>query len=351
MTIPEEQLGRLREAKLKALRSEEIQGIIAAKDGVIARFSPSFQPGQIENLSEDVLRAFLLFDNNKHWTGLHRQSNRICENMELTRKALAALVNRDLSMTDRFAPAQKIRGFGKGILTAILHVAYPDEYGVWNNTAVDALIELGLVPNHPRGATMGQKYQATNDLLQDMAAALDVDLWTLDSIWWGFGSDDPEEEIAETEILDTQTGAKLDKVSFFLERHLQDFLHDNWERTTLGQDWDILNEDGDTGYEYVTPVGRIDLLARAKDGSGWLVIELKKGKSSDIVVGQVLRYMGWVRAHLAQNGEPVRGMIISAEHDTKLVYAVSATSDLSYMAYEVEFRLKDGPTIQDMMAS
>ena len=351
MTIPEEQLGRLREAKLRALRSEEIQGIIAAKDGVITRFSPSFQPGQIENLSEDVLRAFLLFDNNKHWTGLHRQSNRICEDMELTRKALAALVNRDLSMTDRFAPAQKIRGFGKNILTAILHVAYPDDYGVWNNTAVDALIELGMVPDHPRGATMGQKYEATNDLLKEVAAALDVDLWTLDSIWWSFGWEFPEDEITENDTVDTETMVKLDKVSFGLERHLHDFLYDNWERTTLGQDWDILNEEGDTGYEYRTLVGKIDLLARAKNGNGWLVIELKKGKSSDVVVGQVLRYMGWVRAHLAQSGEPVRGMIISAEHDSKLVYAVSATSDLSYMAYEVEFRLKDGPTIQDLITS
>lgn len=348
MTIPEEQLGRLREAKHRALHNDEIKCIIAAKDEVIARFSRSFHPGKIENISEDVLRAFLRFENNRHWTGLHRQSNRICEDMVSTRKALGALVNRNLTMTERFAPALAIRGFGKGILTAILHVAYPDHYGVWNNTAVDALIGLGLVPAHSRGATMGEKYEATNNLLKEMALAIDVDLWTLDSIWWGFGSDDPDEEITEFEILDAQTGAKLDKVSFFLERHLHDFLHDNWESTTLGQDWDILNVDGDTGYEYVTPVGRIDLLARSKSGSGWLVIELKKGKSSDVVVGQVLRYMGWVKAHLAQDGEPVRGMIISAEHDSKLVYAVSATSDLSYLAYEVEFRLKAGPTVQEL---
>lgn len=43
------------------------------------------------------------------------------------------------------------------------------------------------------------------------------------------------------------------------------------------------------------------------------MIELKRDKSSDAVVGQILRYMGWVQKHLAENGELVSGLIIATE--------------------------------------
>ena len=38
------------------------------------------------------------------------------------------------------------RAWAKGIITAILHVAYPNRYGVWNTTSDGALVELGLMP-------------------------------------------------------------------------------------------------------------------------------------------------------------------------------------------------------------
>lgn len=39
------------------------------------------------------------------------------------------------------------------------------------------------------------------------------------------------------------------------------------------------------------------------------MIELKKGRTEDETVGQVLRYMGWVRAHLSPEKD-VRGVIV-----------------------------------------
>ena len=56
-----------------------------------------------------------------------------------------------------------------------------------------------------------------------------------------------------------------------------------------------------------------------------MVIELKKGRSSDVVVGQILRYMGWVKEHLAVDDYDqydVRGIIISKEKDDRLEYAL-----------------------------
>jgi len=94
------------------------------------------------------------------------------------------------------------------------------------------------------------------------------------------------------------------------------------------------------GQQYVTPIGRIDILAKDKKGKEWLVIELKKGKNSDQVVGQILRYITWVKENEASDGELVKGIIITREHDEKLKYAVRAVADVDLMTYSVNFTLR-----------
>lgn len=133
--ISTEILGHLRAAKATAQTHAEVRDIIAAKEAVLARYSPNFQPGEIASISEETLRSFLYFENNRHWTGLNRQVNRICVDMESTRTALIALVDSTRPLSERMEAATSIRGMGKGIITAILHVAYPDDFGVWYNTA------------------------------------------------------------------------------------------------------------------------------------------------------------------------------------------------------------------------
>ena len=44
----------------------------------------------------------------------------------------------------------------------------------------------------------------------------------------------------------------------------------------------------------------MDILAISKDKSELLVIELKKGRASDVVVGQIQRYMGFAQYELAE---------------------------------------------------
>ena len=74
------------------------------------------------------------------------------------------------------------------------------------------------------------------------------------------------------------------------------------------------------GRQYPTEVGRIDLLAKDRDDA-YVVIELKKDIVEDKVIGQTLRYMGWVRANLSPN-KAVRGMIAGRELTPKLKMAV-----------------------------
>jgi len=114
-------------------------------------------------------------------------------------------------------------------------------------------------------------------------------------------------------------------VLFGLEKYLEDFLVSNWEKFDLANDLDIYeDENGDVvGQQFPTDAGRIDILCTDRRTGNFVVIELKKGRSSDTVLGQVLRYMGWVKHHLAKGGA-VRGVIVSNERDEKLKYALQA---------------------------
>ncbi len=127
--------------------------------------------------------------------------------------------------------------------------------------------------------------------------------------------------------------------NFVMERHLEDFLVENWEQTALGAKFDIYSEDGEVvGQQYQTDTGPIDVLAISKDKKILLVVELKKGRASDSVVGQTLRYMGYVR-ELAEKGQEVRGAIIALEDDPRLRRAISMTPSVNFYRYEVQFKL------------
>ncbi len=76
------------------------------------------------------------------------------------------------------------------------------------------------------------------------------------------------------------------------------------------------------------------------------MVELKRNHSSDKTVGQVLRYMGWVREHLAGPDEAVEGLIVAHQADASVRYALSSVHGVRVKLYEVDFRFRDpsGPS-------
>jgi len=334
-------LGRLRQSLAEMKKTDVWDRIVEPRDGVLARFQPLLTPEHIPGLSADEIRPFFYIEHNHHWSGLNRQVNRVCDDMTILREALLVLVDESIPIDRRLDEAShKVTGMGKAILTALLIVTYPDKYGVWNGTSEDGLVELGIFPDFARGTSFGAKYETINETLNKLASALEIDLWTLDALWWHILRD---EELSDSQLLpDSEQGSSQQSdIRFGLERHLHNFLMDNWDHTELAKDWAIYDEPGepDAGYEFRCPIGRIDLLARHHTEKKWLVIELKRGRSSDQAVGQVLRYIGWVQAHLAETDEAVEGLIISRSGDDSLQYAVSAVPNLAFMTYEVDFRL------------
>lgn len=131
-----------------------------------------------------------------------------------------------------------------------------------------------------------------------------------------------------------------DPSAFALEKHLEDFLVQNWAQTDLGRDYDIYEEEGEkVGQQYPTDTGPMDILAIKKDKTELLVVELKKGRASDGVVGQTLRYMGYAMQELAEPNQKVRGVIIALEDDQRIRRALAVTPSIEFYRYQISFKL------------
>lgn len=141
-------------------------------------------------------------------------------------------------------------------------------------------------------------------------------------------------------ILPSSKEKQEGKFSFMFERHLEDFLVTNWARTHLGEKYSIYEENGILiGRQYRTETGPLDILALSKDHKEFLVIELKRGRASDEVVGQTLRYMGWIKKNICSNEQTVKGCIVALSGDAKLENALHMLDNISFVRYEVDFKL------------
>ena len=147
-----------------------------------------------------------------------------------------------------------------------------------------------------------------------------------------------ENLISDNPIISTRKEIE-DPISFAMEKHLENFLVENWKQTDFGKHYDIWKEAEESGQQFPTDTGRLDILAISKDKKRLLVIELKKGKASDTVVGQIQRYMGYVKQNLADQNQEVKGIIIALKDDLGIRQALSMTNNIEFYRYQVKFSL------------
>ncbi len=119
---------------------------------------------------------------------------------------------------------------------------------------------------------------------------------------------------------------------FWMEKQLEDFIVDNWNETDLGKKYDLIDQ------HYKTDVGIIDILAIDKKTKSHVVIELKRNQTNDEVLGQIKKYMGWVKVH--KKDENVIGIVVAKQFDKKFYYAMQMEKDVYPLEYEVDFKLK-----------
>jgi restriction system protein len=133
-----------------------------------------------------------------------------------------------------------------------------------------------------------------------------------------------------------------DPTAFVLEKYLEEFIVSNFDAIFKGALRIHRDADGNFGQQYTTDIGPIDILAVEAKTNSVVIIELKKGRPSDQVVGQILRYMGWVKEHLCDNGQAVKGLVICRDPDAKLSYALKMTNGIAIRYYNVSFKLHEG---------
>lgn len=134
------------------------------------------------------------------------------------------------------------------------------------------------------------------------------------------------------------------ETAFELESQLQEFLAYNLESIQINGKKLKLYIDpatGAEGMEFQTPVGRIDVLATASDG-GFVVFELKRGRAPDHAIGQLARYMGWLKKTIGRDRD-VHGVIVAREINETLRYSVAVVPNVSLYEYKVRFDLNNIP--------
>jgi hypothetical protein len=151
-----------------------------------------------------------------------------------------------------------------------------------------------------------------------------------------------EEEIAAIAEEEEDYEGRPGSSEFLLERDLQRYLAENLECIEPGLT--LFEADGIKGIEYDAGGRRIDILAIDKSGT-FVVLELKVSKGYDRVVGQLLRYVNWVRQNLAEPGQRVRGMIVCRSMSEDLRLACASIKDIELFEYQLSVSVTKVPTL------
>lgn len=145
-----------------------------------------------------------------------------------------------------------------------------------------------------------------------------------------------EADGAAEQLEDDEEGgleASPGSTQFLLEKDLQSYLAKNLGVIEPGlklyenEELKVIEADAGNGR-------RIDILAQDAKGA-IVVIELKVSRGYDRVVGQLLRYMNWVRLELAEPGQRVRGIIVCRTMSEDIRLACASIKDVDLFEYKL----------------
>ena len=95
-----------------------------------------------------------------------------------------------------------------------------------------------------------------------------------------------------------EPGDDITSASISFEKDLEEHIAKNLNQIEEGIA--LYRKGRKSGRQFTIDFGIIDLLAKDKNGD-FVVIELKVGKATYGVIGQILSYIGWVRQNLAKD--------------------------------------------------
>ncbi|MDP1854251.1 MAG: endonuclease NucS [Candidatus Omnitrophota bacterium] len=279
-----------------------------------------------------------LFGYMKHFSANRNLTNLLYKNnsIEEFNKELRNLIHGTDSFPSRVNNFFRLKGIGIQTLSQFLVSSDPSKYPFVTSQTKEA-IQINSEQDQAALKDATQIFNITDkeellertlDYLRDcvifqaIKELLGLEKYNLvnNLLWFAFaqGEEGPEE-------------AMKSYGSISIENDLRDYLTENI--FILEKGFSLVGKEYDT-----REVGKIDLLCKDKQGNH-VVVELKKGRENDKVVGQTLRYVGWVKRNF---NTKVRGIIIVNEPDERLSYAVEPLNGLIKLKfYKVNFEIKD----------
>jgi hypothetical protein len=95
------------------------------------------------------------------------------------------------------------------------------------------------------------------------------------------------------------------------------------------------------GAGYASGVGDIDLLA-SSDAGDLVVVMISEDQGGEELVAEVLQRIGWVRKHVSNGNDRVRGIVLCAEAPESLSYTAAAVADtVRFKTYRVALSFED----------
>lgn len=310
------------------------------------------KPDIISNMSEDELKEkfFEYYRSGGGRQSLNQINREKIINDTRLKDVLLYLLNEKYDIKKRInavlSGEKHIGGMGKAIVTSILMDFNCKKYCLWNGKTMMGFNALDWEIDS-KNLDDGQIYLNVLESLQKLKNLSpeynlnfqDVDLFLHTISATDEGIDAVSTVIQGEDITSSDTDVKdIKNMEFVMERYLEEFIESNFDKIDFGADLKLYQDEENTGRQYSTSVGTIDLLAVDHKKGEYIVIELKKGRSSDVVVGQISRYMGWVKENLADNYN-VRGIIIAKEKDKRLEYSLKLIPQIELYLYNVFFEI------------
>ena len=144
---------------------------IESEKQVIGRYGQMFHPANLDQLTKEDFKSFLLIKNNLHWGGINRSSNAVTTDMPALTKFLKYVLDENIPIKERLSTnfTEKggywIKGIGRAVITPILLVMHPTKYGVWNSRSENALKKLNLFTKFYPKDSFSDKYLKINEVL------------------------------------------------------------------------------------------------------------------------------------------------------------------------------------------
>lgn len=265
------------------------------------------------------------------------------------RDVLLYLLNEELSIEERFTNvvnsygSKHINGIGKGLASAFLMDFDAEKYCIWNNKTEMGFRTLDWELPYKSNDEYGVKYLKVINQLKvlrdDIGSGLNLNFDDVDNFLHWVAAED-EGKIAVKNILGveglSEAGVYLDAPE---EKFVQKLMEKNFDAVFSDLNLKLYEDNPDqNGFQYTTPVGKLDFLTVDKTNGDFVVVELKIGRVHDAALGQIQRYMGYVKEELAGDNN-VRGILLGEEMDDKTRYALIIAPSIEFKKYRLNIKI------------